>query len=85
MAALLGHPQPGGLKLEVPVENGPITLREAMRSIGPFGGVIVDALEQGKAAKMSVIAINGRVDHARTESLVRDGDVVSVLPVYAGG
>ena len=62
-----------------------MTLRKAMKRVGPFGGAIVDALEQGEAAKMSIIAVNGRVDRARTESLVRDGDVVSVLPIYAGG
>lgn len=85
IAASLGYPKPGGISLKVPVEDGSITLREAMKRVGAFSGAIADALEQGEVAKMSVIAVNGRVDHARTESLVRGGDVVSVVLVCAGG
>jgi len=85
IAALLGYPKPGGISMSVPSENEPMTLHEAMKRGGAFSSAIVDALEQGEAARMSVIAVNGRVDRARTESLVRDGDVVSILPIYAGG
>ena len=85
IATLLGHPEPGGMSLKVSVAGESTTLREAMTGTDSYTAGFVNALEHGEASRISFIVVNGCVNHARMDSLVREGDVVSVLPVYAGG
>jgi len=85
IASMLGHPQPGGLSLKVPVGNKPTALRKALKNLKPSGAALIEALEQGKAANMFVVVINGHVNHRRLDSPVHEGDIVSIFPVYVGG
>jgi hypothetical protein len=82
VAGLLGHPQPGGWKLELAVE-GEAALGSALAAAGY--AELATSLATIEVARYYVVAVNGRADPTRLQAIVRGGDNVSILPVYVGG
>lgn len=82
IAGAMGHPEPGGFKLETEI-GSPITLRKTVASL-KVNGLNLLAELQRKPIHITV-AINGRPSALGLDTEVRDGDEVSILPIYGGG
>ena len=82
VAGLLGKPTPGGWRFDVSID-GEALLETALTEAGH--GELATSLASARMAVYYVVVVNGRADPARLLARVREGDEVSILPVYVGG
>jgi len=82
IATAIGHPEPGGFKLETKIDS-PLPLRKTVASLKVNG---LNLLAQLQREPIHItVAINGRPSTLGLDTEVRDGDEVTILPIYGGG
>jgi len=82
IATHLGHPEPGGFKLE-PDLDASVPLRHVIASVNVRGLNLLNMLQSEKIVVM--VAVNGRMDRSGLDAKVKDGDKVSIFPQIGGG
>ncbi len=82
IASYLEYHEPGGFNLETDID-APVPFRNVISSLNVNG---INVLQQLQSGQFRVtVAINGRQNHLGLDAEVRDGDKVSILPIYGGG